>query len=78
MLDATLHRYVAAPEHRKFYTDTSLMTFDEFTRNVLDARGEGQRARELLVRAVGDCRNGVAIVHDKVVAVGRKQLGPGI
>ena len=54
------------------------MTFDESTRKVLDAReqGEGDQARELLVNVAQDCQRGVAIMWDKVVAIGRKPDGP--
>ena len=62
------------PEYRRYDSDKSLAGYEEFCRTVLDPRGkgEGQQLREILEKAFEECKKGVAIIADMVVAVGRK------
>ena len=63
-----------APEYLRYDTDKCLPAYEEFSRTVLDPRdrGEGKHLRELVEKAFQECRNGVAITADMVVAVSRK------
>ena len=65
-----------AREYLRYDFGKFLTAYEEFSRTVLDAKGEGegegQRLRELVDKAFGECERGVATTADMVVAVARK------
>ena len=73
-MNVVFDRFEMAPEYLRYDTDKCLTAYEEFSRTVLDPRGkgEGEHLRELVEKAFQECRNGVAITADMVVAVARK------
>ncbi|KAL8726623.1 MAG: hypothetical protein Q9181_005972 [Wetmoreana brouardii] len=67
-------RSVQPPELYKPFTDNTLLAYDEFSRTVLDPRGkgEGEALRGSIAAAYQCSQQGVAILLDKIVVVGRK------
>ena len=63
-----------APEYLRFDTDKCLTAYEEFSREILDLKGgtAGQHLRQLIEKAAKDCREGVAITSDMVIAIARK------
>ncbi len=62
------------PEYLRYDTDKSLTSYEEFSRTILDSKGEGEgeRLRELVEKASRECQKGVAITADLIVAVAQK------
>ncbi|KAL8722224.1 MAG: hypothetical protein Q9225_001269 [Loekoesia sp. 1 TL-2023] len=70
----SFERFVMPPEYLRYDTDKSLTAYEEFSHTILDRRGqgEGEQLRDLVNKAAQECRNGVAMTVDLVVAVARK------
>lgn len=58
--------------YARYDNDKSLSAVEEFSRVVLDPRGqgEGDRLRTMIEKASVECQKGVAVSTDMVVAVG--------
>ena len=73
--DFRLHRSWSRPERRRYEPEKAFLTYGELSRKVLDSlgRGEGDVLRMLIFDASTECKGGVAILSDKVIAIGRKK-----
>ena len=73
-MNTVFDRFEMAPEYFRCDTDKCLTAYEEFSRKFLDPRGKGEweYLRELAEKAFQECRNGVAIIADMMVAVAPK------